>query len=181
MLKENIRNFRQPVYVRTIRSPETYQATKEYTYCKLSELVEKYRSTKNNEQTARLIRDDIDFALRRYHEYCIKQNFDAHYIEVGLEGNGIFEHMIPASVVRDLLIAETITSEQACNVPTCKLSKENDDSLREKGWVSKTPNIYNFWERYEYCFETAGKFTTWDGVDASSIENLDQHFNYFLN
>jgi hypothetical protein len=175
-LEESIKNFRAPVYVRTKRNQESYATTAAYVTGNLERLVNLYRFTKNNEQTARLIRDDIDNALRRYHEYCIKQRIGAHYVEIGLEGNGIFEHMIPASTVRDLLIAGVLTPVQACNVPTCRLSKERDDLLREKGWVSKTPDIYRFWKRYQYCFETEGMFTTWDGQPVDTNMTLEDHF-----
>ena len=180
MLQELIENFRAPVYVRTERGPDSYRATATYVTANLQRLVELYNTTRNDEQTFRLIRDDIDNALRRYHEYCIKQNIGAHYIEVGLKVNGIFEHMIPASTVRDLLIAGVLTPKQACNVPTCRLSKQRDDALREKGLVSKTPDIYNFWERYKYCFDTEGVFTTWDGQSVNTNMTLDDHFEYFL-
>lgn len=180
MLQEAIENFRAPVYVRTKRGPDTYRATATYVCANLARLVKLYQNTYNDEQTSRLIRDDIDNALRRYHEYCIKQNIGAHYIEVGLEGNGIFEHMIPASTVRDLLIAGVLTPQQACNVPTCRLSKERDDTLREKGWVSKTPDIYHFWKRYKYCFDTDGVFTTWDGFAVDTDMTLDDHFAQFV-
>jgi hypothetical protein len=176
MLKESLENFTQAVYVRTKRNNEAYAATAAYVTANLERLVDLYLTTKNNEQTYRLIRDDMDNALRRYHGYCIKENFGAHYIERGLEGNGIFEHMVPASTIRDLLIARIITPEQACNMPTCKLSIEKDNLLREKGWASKTPDIYNFWKRYEYCFEIAGVFDTHDGMLVDTNINLDDHF-----
>lgn len=179
-LKESIANFREPVYVRVQRSAETYTATAGYVQSNLARLVELYRMTKNDQQTLRLIRDDIDNALRRYHEYCIKQNFGAHYIDPDLEGNGIFEHMVPASTIRDLLLHSVITPAQACNMPTCRLSKHKDDLLREAGWASKTPDIYHFWLRYSNCFDLAG-FTTYDGVAVDPASwNLDKHFEYFL-
>lgn len=180
MLKEAIDNFSQPVYVRTKRNIESYAATAAYVTANLQRLVDLYRNTKNDEQTYRLIRDDIDNALRRYHQYCIKENFGAHYIERGLEGNGIFEHMVPASTIRDMLIAKVITPEQACNMPTCRLSVDKDALLREKGWASKTPDIYNFWKRYDYSFDTNGVFETYDGVSVNSSMTLDDHFARFV-
>lgn len=176
MLKEALEQFAQPVYVRTKRSIESYAATAAYVTASLDRLVELYRNTKNDEQTYRLIRDDIDNALRRYHQYCIKENFGAHYVERGLEGNGIFEHMVPASTIRDLLIAQVITPKQACNMPTCRLSVEKDVKLREAGWASKTPDIYCFWKRYEYSFDTDGVFETHDGVAVNTAMTLDDHF-----
>ena len=178
-LQESIANFREPVYVRVQRSAETYDATSKYVQRKLTDLVAEYRNTKNDQQTLRLIRDDIDNALRRYHEYCIKQNIGAHYIDPDVEGNGIFEHMVPNSTVRDMLLHGVITAEQACNMPTCKLSKAKDDMLREKGWSSRTPDIYNFWVRYTNCFDTQG-FATYDGTDVdASYWTLEKHFSYF--
>lgn len=180
MLREALENFTAPVYTKTKRSTESYAATAAYVTANLKRLVELYRGTKNDEQTYRLIRDDIDNALRRYHQYCIKENFGAHYIERGLEGNGIFEHMVPASRIRDLLLAEVITPVQACNMPTCRLSKERDDRLREAGWASKTPDIYNFWKRYEYSFDIVDVFTTWDDQLVNTNMTLDDHFDMFL-
>lgn len=180
MLKEAIERFREPVYVRTKRNVETYVATAAYVTSNLERLVDLYQNTKNNEQTARLIRDDIDNALRRYHGYCIKENFGAHYIEVGLEGNGIFEHMVPNSTVRDLLLAGVITPRQACNMPTARISVGKDILLRERGWASRTPDIYNFWRRYQYCFETADLFVTHDGAAVDTNMTLEDHFSIFL-
>jgi hypothetical protein len=178
-LQESIANFREPVYVRVQRSAESYSATATYVQRRLAELVEEYRNTKNDQQTLRLIRDDIDNALRRYHEYCIKQNIGAHYVDPDLEGNGIFEHMVPNSTVRDMLLHGVITPVQACNMPTCRLSKAKDDLLREKGWASRTPDIYNFWTRYTNSFDTAG-FATYDGTEIDAAAwTLEQHFSYF--
>ena len=180
-LQESILNFREPVYVRVQRSTETYRATGDYVQNNLARLVNLYRMTKNDQQTLRLIRDDIDNALRRYHEYCIKQNFGAHYYDPELEGNGIFEHMVPASTIRDMLLHSVITPSQACNMPTCRLSKHKDDMLREAGWASKTPDIYHFWTRYSNCFSLDG-FTTYDGVAVNTDSwTLDKHFEYFVN
>jgi len=73
-----------------------------------------------------------------------------------------------------------LTPVEACNVPMCKLSKKHDDLLREKGWVSKTPDVYNFWERYKYCFDVEGVFTTWDGQSVDTNMTLDDHFAKFI-
>jgi hypothetical protein len=53
--------------------------------------------------------------------------------------------------------------------------------LREAGWASKTPDIYNFWKRYEYSFETKDLFETYDGVNVNTAMTLDEHFERFLN
>lgn len=181
-LQESIAKFRQPVYSPIKRSNETYSATAGYVQRNLARLVEEYHDNKNNQQVLRLIRDDMDKLLRRYHQYCIEQNFGAHYVQDDLDEKGIFEHMVPNSTVRDLLLHGVITAEQACNMPTCKLSKENDVKLTEAGWASKTPDIYNFWQRYTNCFSVEGNFSTYDGVAVDPNNwTLDKHFEYFLN
>lgn len=179
MLESLLENFSQPVYTRIKRSTESYTATAVYVTANLDRLVDLYTQTRNNEQTARLIRDDIDNSLRRYHQYCIKENFGAHYWEVGLEGPGIFEHMVPASTIRDMLLAGVVTAEQACNMPTCRLSREKDDLLREHGWASRTPDIYRFWKRYAYCFSVDNIFETHDGAAVNTAMTLDDHFRNF--
>lgn len=179
-LQQVLESFREPVYVRVKRSSDTYQATANYVQNNLIRLTKLYRATKNDQQTLRLIRDDIDNSLRRYHDYCIKQNFGAHYIDPECTDAGIFEHIIPASTIRDLLLHNAITAQQACNMPTCRLSKHKDDLLREAGWSSKTPNIYHFWKRYEYCFDITD-FTTYDGVLVNAQNwDLNKHFEYFI-
>jgi len=87
--------------------------------------------------------------------------------------------MVPASRIRDLLLAEVITPLQACNMPTCRLSKERDNKLREAGWASKTPDIYNFWKRYEYSFDITDVFETYDGTEVDTNMSLDDHLNHF--
>ena len=179
MLQEALKNFRQPVYTKTARSKDTYNSIKNRCATQIERLVEEYNSVLNDQQLLREIRNEIDYQLRRYHNYAIKENIGAHYIEVGADETD-FEHMIPASTVRDLCIAGVVNAQQALNVPTCKLSKEKHITLREKGWGSKTPDIYNFWERYNYCFNTQGVFTTWDGQPVDTNMTLDDHFAQFV-
>ena len=180
MLKENLDKFVQPVYSKAKRGAETYSATANYVYDKLKIAVKEYHNSEDDVQTRRLIRDTIDFHLRRYHGYCIKENIGSHYRQVGIEGKAVFEHMIPNAVIRDLLLAGVLTPEQACNPPTCTLSVDNDKLLRQAGWASKTPDVYNFWERYKYCFETQGLFETYTGTVVDTNMTLEDHFNRFL-
>jgi hypothetical protein len=91
----------------------------------------------------------------------------------------VFEHMVPNSTVREMLIAEIITPVQACNMPTCLISRDDDVILKEKGWNSKTPDAYSFWKRYEYCFPVTDRFETWDGQPVNPQQTLEEHFEYF--
>jgi hypothetical protein len=65
-------------------------------------------------------------------------------------------------------------------MPTARIGVDKDTLLREKGWSSRTPDIYNFWKRYEYCFETADVFETHDGTVVNTSMTLDDHFRLFL-
>mgnify|MGYP003645967441 FL=1 len=178
MLSESIKTFRQPVYVRTKRNTESYSATTEFITSNLVRLTKLYKVS-SGLQRLRLIRDEMDHNLRRYHGYTIKGSIGSHYKQSGIT-KGIFEHMVPASTIRDLVLAEVITPKQACNMPTCTLSKENDQLLKDAGWNSKTPDIYNFWKRYRYSFETENCFETYDGTAILTSEwTLDNHFDYF--
>jgi hypothetical protein len=88
--------------------------------------------------------------------------------------------MVPNSTVRDLLLNGVITPTQACNMPTARISVAKDTLLREKGWASRTPDIYNFWKRYEYCFDVTNLFETYDGILVNPAMTLDDHFERFL-
>ena len=180
MLKESLEQFTAPVYGKTRRTPDTYRTVANYCTKNLERLVAEYRSVKNNQQLLREIRNDIDYYLRRYHEYCIKQRdgMAAHYHELGADEDTDFEHLIPAARIRDLLLAGVITVVQALNAPTVKLSRAKHALLKEAGWASNTPDMWLPFRRYSQVFSAV--FETHDGtaVDPESW-TLEQHFNYF--
>lgn len=180
MLKESLDTFIAPVYGRTQRTADTYQTVANHCSRHLVRLVEEYRAVKNNQQLLREIRNDIDYYLRRYHEYCIKQrdNMGAHYHEVGADADTDFEHLIPASRIRDLLLADAITVTQALNAPTVKLSRTKHADLKDAGWASQTPDMWLPFRRYSQVF--SAQFETFDGrqIDTETW-TLEDHFNYF--
>ena len=50
-------------------------------------------------------------------------------------------------------------------MPTCKLSNSSDQALKDAGWNSKTPDVYNFWKRYEYSLQNIDNaFETHEGL-----------------
>ena len=91
----------------------------------------------------------------------------------------MFEHVIPAAKVRDMLLAGVLTVKQALNTPTCLISKRNDDILREEGHVSSSPDYWNFFRRYDVFDDT--KFVTYNGENIRSLETwtLEDHYNFF--
>ena len=180
MLKESLEQFIAPVYSKTKRSAETYQTVARRCLTKITELVVEYRSVRNDQQLLREIRNDIDYYLRRYHEYCIQQRdgMKAHYYEVGADEDCDFEHLIPAARVRDLLLANAISIQQALNAPTVRLSRAKHAALKDAGWSSKTPNMWLPFKRYTEVFDTA--YQTHDGtVIDPETWTLEKHFEYF--
>jgi hypothetical protein len=180
MLKESLDQFTAPVYGKTKRTAETYQTVARRCLTKITELLAEYKAVRNDQQSLREIRNEIDYYLRRYHEYCIKQRdgMQAHYHEIGADDETDFEHLIPAARIRDLLLAGVITVEQALNVPTVRLSRTKHKLLGEAGWASATPDMWLPFRRYSQVFEA--DFQTHDGtpVDPESW-TLEQHYQYF--
>lgn len=180
MLKEALEQFTAPVYGKTQRSADTYKTVARHCSTHIDRLVGEYQMVKNNQQWLREVRNDIDYYLRRYHEYCIQQRdgMKAHYHEVGADENCDFEHLIPAARIRDLLLSGTITTEQALNAPTVRLSRAKHDLLKETGWSSKTPNMWLPFKRYNNVF--SAQFETYDGTPINQDTwTLEDHFSYF--
>lgn len=180
MLKESLDNFIAPNYGKTLRTPATYKTVAGHCTKHITRLVEEYHLVENDQQLLREIRNDIDYYLRRYHEYCIKQRdgMKAHYHEVGADESCDFEHLIPAARVRDLLLSNVLTVQQALNAPTVRLSRVKHEQLKDAGWASHTPNMWLPFERYSNVF--VANFITHDGtaVDPATW-TLEQHFSYF--
>lgn len=180
MLKNLIEQFITPVYSKTHRSNDTYHTVADYCRRRITSLVDEYHGVENNQQLLREIRNDIDYYLRRYHEYCIKQRegVGAHYYEVGADEETDFEHLIPASRIRDLLLAGVLTVDQALNAPTVRLSRAKHILLKEAGWASHTPDMWLPFKRYSQVFNA--KYQTYDGTDIDpDTWTLDKHYEYF--
>ncbi len=180
MLKQLLENFTAPNYGKTARSPATYQTVADHCGRHLARLVGEYHAVTNDQQLLREIRNDIDYYLRRYHEYCIKQRdgMRAHYHEIDSDEDCDFEHLIPAARVRDLLLADILTVQQALNAPTVSLSRSKHQQLKDAGWAAHTPDMWLPFKRYSLVF--TARFQTHDGnlIDPD-IWTLQQHYQYF--
>jgi len=178
-LLERVEGFAQKKPAPVKRSGASYDATHKFAKRGLRLMVMMYSRLKVEDQTARLIRDVIDFLLRRYQNYSIKENIGAHYIEKNLsrDTKTEFEHVVPASVARDLLLFGRITVDEALNIPTCKLSATKHKELNSTKLGSTTPDIYWFWKRYQ---NINVEIETHDGTSVDmSTWNLDKHYKYF--
>ena len=179
-LRESLETFVAPIYGKTSRSPETYRTVANRCRKNLVRLVLEYHAVENDQQLLREIRNDIDNYLRRYHEYCIEQRdgMGAHYHEIGADDETDFEHLIPAARIRDLLLANTVTVEQALNAPTVVLSRAKHRALKEAGWAAKTPDMWRPFRRYSQVFEA--QYQTHDGVLIDPEPwTIERHYEYF--
>lgn len=180
MLQESLQKFVAPVYGRTQRTPDTYRTVTQHCSLHMARLIQEYHDVKNDQQLLREIRNDIDYYLRRYHEYCIKQRdgMGAHYHELGADTDTDFEHLIPAARIRDLLLSEVLSIPQALNAPTVKLSRQKHSELKDAGWASHTPDMWLPFARYTAVFDA--EFVTYDGVKIDPATwTLERHYQYF--
>lgn len=180
-LQESVRGFQPPGYGRVQRSGESYRATEEYVRREVAEAVARYRDIERLDQSARLLRDKIESALRRYHGYAIKERIRAHYQDSTIQSHEkkgiVFEHVIPVRYLVALLLQDRITVSYAMNPPTCLLRKAQDTMLERLGLGERTPDIWNFWQRYR---DLDIDIVTHDGtaVDQNTW-NLGDHYQYF--
>lgn len=178
-LRDLMEGYQPPDAPRVQRSGLSYQQTYDYCHSELERLLGEYLQHDAHDQKSRLIRDQFEMLLRRYHEYCIEQNQGAHYRECGLtrDTKTEFEHVIPIKVVRDAVLAGRMTIDQAFNIPACDISKAKHQELARQGLAKRTPDPYWFWRRYQNLgiqIETRNgqkvDFDTW---------NLDTHYDHF--
>lgn len=151
-LEESVREFQPPHYGRVQRTGETYVATERFTRRVVSIGVKLYHRIERLDQTARLIRDAIEWALRRHHNYSIKERIRAHYIDASIQPHErkglVFEHVIPVRYIIALLLQGRISIDQAMYPPTCLIRKTHDNLLERLGLGDSTPDVFRFWQRY---------------------------------
>lgn len=191
MITESIRRFQEPIYCRVQRSEETYRTVKRHCVSHLERLAKDYHMIVEEDefdagQLRREIRNDMDYYLRRYHKYCIEERLKhgkikgAHYREIGADDEVDFEHLIPASTVRDLYLFGEITVEQALNAPTVVLSRQKHVALKDAGWSDSTPDLWLPFQRYRQVF--SARFETFDGQEIDqenwTLQNHYDHFGY---
>lgn len=178
-LTERVQGFAQKKPTPVKRGGASYAATYHWACRELNAAIAEYQAHGAEDQAARLIRDKIDFVLRRYHNYAIKENIGAHYFEKNLSHSTKteFEHVIPAALARDLVLFGRLTIDEALNIPTCRLSATNHKKLNSNKLGSTTPDIYWFWQRYQ---QLGVELETHDGTSVDTATwTLQQHFNYF--
>jgi len=155
-----LRDWTTPAYQRVKRNPEGNLQTHLFFESKINDLLAEYTQSANDltvyPQKLRLIRDSIDFCLRRAHGYLIDGGFKKHgfpkggfYFEHTTTKHGwVFEHLIPLSDLRDQLIMRTIEIDEAIYPPMVVLSKESNQRLRPREFSAHNPEPLFPFRRY---------------------------------
>ena len=88
--------------------------------------------------------------------------------------------MIPASTLRDKLIAGELSINQALNVPTCRVSKAVDQALRDHSLHDSTPDGWIYFKRYQMAAPNI-EIETYNGksIDDLGTWTLQNHFDLF--
>jgi len=171
----------------TKRSQNLYGQTYLCLHNEVERLVSAYQEIpKAKQQHRRLLRDSIDNNVRRFHQYCIQQNNQfpvQHYVDIDALENGeptVFEHVLPMSIARDLLLDNIFSIDQVFTIPTCSLGRDKDKVLKDKGWNNDTPDIYYYWKRYSESFRVDGVIQRKDGASINFAESIEDHFERSL-
>jgi hypothetical protein len=166
------------------RDDTAYQQCLETTTTELERLLDLYRNTVfDDDMRARLLRDSIDHHIRRYHKYAIQGKIKSHYNQRGTSLSSedcIFEHVIPAGQVRDMLIDGVLTINQALNVPTCRVSRENNKNLNDLGLHDFNSTPFYPFRRYKTAMGNS-TFETYNGQTVIDMDSwsLEDHFKQF--
>jgi hypothetical protein len=183
-LQESMQNLRGKTYTKVKRNDRAYQQCEESTVEELERLVDLYRNNVFEEDMqARLWRDRMDNAIRRYQEYAIQGRIRSHYNQrsVSLAARDVtFEHVVPVAVIRDNLIEGNLTVKQAINMPTCRVSKTVDQALRAHGLHDNTTDGWNFFGRYSTVADGI-EIETYNGQVVPDVNTwtLQDHFDFF--
>jgi len=179
LVREQVETFKDVEPDRVTRNGQAYVETTEFITAELTRHLTAYRKLTKITQRGRLLRDEIDDLIRRYHDYVIAGKIKAHYRQVGVyekKGN-VFEHVIPLRTVRNMLIGGIVTIDQALNAPTCLIKPDANQVLSANKLTKKTPNAWMFWQRYQLLNID---IETYDGTPVDQITwDLAQHYQYF--
>jgi len=176
-LKTLVESYQPTVYKRVKRSEQTHLESAQLANKEIVRLLSLYEHQQTL-QEKRLVRDAVDHWLRRYHGYVVEGGIGSHYVEVGVDLKCcIFEHIIPARDALDMLLQGTMTVSQAMNIPTCLISKHNDQILQKSGRAKSSPDYWLFFKRYDVM---ESQFLTHHGqlIDCESW-TLADHYKLF--
>jgi hypothetical protein len=168
-------------YEKVRRDDSTYRDTWHWAHEEIARLVSRHVTAQSG-QWKRLIRDQIDACLGRYHAYAIKERIGAHYFQADLSPGqkSTFEHLIPKSTLRDMLLHGALSIDEALSAPTVRLSSDNDEKLRRAGMVKANHEPRHPFRRYLRAQITSG-FATASGefISDPAAWSLEDHYRLY--
>lgn len=180
-LEESVRDLRAPDYGKVQRTGESYVATQRWAERLIRICVRLYRRIERLDQTARLLRDTIEFAVRRYHEYNFDFRKQTLYRDASIPAGEtlglVVEHVIPVRILMAGLLQDRVPVQLVLNPPICLIRKASDDILESSGLGDTTPNAWWFWQRYKAL--GIDIITNRGDVVDQSTWNLGTHCSYF--
>ena len=188
--KHKIETFRSPRRPLVERNHDSYRVMYSSIKTDLISLIDEYHELGlGNNIRHRWCRDQIDNAIKRYHDYCIVQDIKSHYVQQGvslLSKHVIVEHVIPRQIVRELLLCGELTLDQALNSPICRVSRDFNKQINDAGLVKSTPDAWLFFSRYTAAATLAEitvpafSISTYNGIPIDvSTWSLPDHYAYF--
>jgi len=174
-----LKNWESIPFKKVTKSQTTYEETEKYISNKLKVFINEYSSL-SSLQEKRLCRDLIDYSLRRFHQYSIQHRFKAFYFENPQPDKKVFEHIIPASMLRNLLLDDKIDVSHALYPPIASISKDNDKKLRNAGLTKFNNDLWHPFKRYGLCgIFSSSKIVDHFGneIDPNSF-TLSDHYSY---
>jgi len=181
LLQESVQGLRAPSYGKVQRTGESYVATARWAVRLIKICVRLYRRLERLDQTARLLRDTIEFAVRRYHTYFYEYQRQTHYRDASIGVNEtrglVIEHVIPIRLLIAGLLQDRVPLSLVLNPPMCVIRKDSDDVLEKSGLGDVTPSVWHFWQRYQALNLTIVTNRN-DPVDQSTWD-LGTHVKYF--
>jgi len=187
--KHLIESFKGKTRSKVKRTDDAYREMYESTVEDLTEMIAVYKDlVLDNGIRSRRQRDKIDWTIKRYQRYCITEKIGSHYHQKGISLHSkdvTVEHVIPETIVREMLLDGVINIDQAINSPICRVSKQFDRALRKSGLVKMTPDPWFFFSRYVTAAKTASvalpEFETFNGqlitLETWSLIDHCQFFN----
>lgn len=182
LLQESVRGLRTPDYGKVQRTGDSYMATQVWAERLIKICLTIYRKIQRLDQTARLLRDTIEFAVRRYHDYNFEYRKQTHYRDASIgsdENTGlVIEHVIPVRILIAGLLQNKLPIKLVLNPPICLIRKVQDNVLESSGLGDVTPDVWWFWQRYE-CINNVKIVTNRGDVVDVATWNLGTHCDYF--
>jgi len=182
LLEESVRGLKAPDYGKVQRTGDSYVATDRWARRLISICCRIYRRIDRLDQTARLIRDTIEFAVRRYHGYHFEFRKQTHYRDASILPNEtkglVVEHVIPVRFLIAGLLQNKIPLSLVLNPPICLIRKDSDSVLEDSGFGDTTPDVWWFWRRYQVLNNITIITNKGDVVDTATW-NLGTHCDYF--